>query len=104
MQELLSFATGLTPLLQVGLIVILVIIFKDQIAEKLFGDREDGVKRSTLTSLHNEMSELSQHFNHETTDQNSDIKNAILALGVKQDRAVQILSEIKEYGIKCRKE
>jgi UDP-3-O-acyl-N-acetylglucosamine deacetylase len=58
--------------------------------------------RNALQPLLSEMEKLSLHFNHETTDNQNRIAASIEHMHDKQDAAVQLLREIKEYGIKCR--
>lgn len=60
--------------------------------------------RNAIAPLHLEMQQLSQHFNHETTDNQKDIQAALEAIHETTTATSQILKEIKEYGIKCRKD
>lgn len=64
----------------------------------------DADVRNALQPLLSQMEELSLHFNHETTSNQEKTISLIEGMHSKQDKAVQILSEIKEYGIKIRKE
>ena len=65
---------------------------------------EGGNLYKTLFELHTDMQTLSQHFNHETTDNQIKIDSKLDSLTRGQDRLIQIMSEIKEYGVKIRKE
>lgn len=60
--------------------------------------------QTLLSSLQGQMENLSLHFNHETTAQWSDVKDMLKAQTASHEASLQILKEIKEYGIKCRKE
>lgn len=60
--------------------------------------------QALLSKLQTDMSELSLHFNHETTDNQKNIQDGIGKILEQQSDATQVLKEIKEYGIKCRKD
>lgn len=64
----------------------------------------DADNRNVSQILLTQMQELSAHFNHETTDNQKRIETGLDKLLEQQSGATQILKEIKEYGIKCRKE
>lgn len=64
----------------------------------------DANLRKDFQKLLTAMEVLTKHFNHETTSELGDLREGIDKMHEKQDKVVQILSEIKEYGIKCRKE
>lgn len=60
--------------------------------------------KKTLETMVYQMSELSNHFNHETTSELVGIKEALLKLSEKQEAANELLRAIDKYGIKCRKD
>lgn len=96
MEQLLSIASGLTPVLQVVLIAVLAIIFWEPIAQRLGWKEEKEEKMPPWANT------LVQHFNHETTDAQEKIIEHLEILHEKSDRSNQLLEEILKYGITCR--
>lgn len=70
---------------------------------KWFFDQKDTQKevdadnRNALQPLMSRMDELSLHYNHETTEK-------LTALEASALKTLQILTELKEYGIRIRKD
>lgn len=64
----------------------------------------DADMRNVLQTMVYQMSELSNHFNHETTESQIRIEKALEKLLTTSDDTNRALQEILKYGIKCRKE
>lgn len=60
--------------------------------------------KKTLETMVYQMSELSNHFNHETTSELENIHTALEKISERQEAGNEILRAIDKYGIKCRKE
>lgn len=98
MQGVLAIASGLSPILQIILAVILAVIFWEPIAQRMGWQEKKEEKTPDWAGI------LIQHFNHDTTDNQTKIESHLQIMHEKQDKVVQLLGEIKEYGIKCRKD
>lgn len=108
MESLLPLLQGLTPVLQVILLISLAVIFWEPIAMKIGWrkaeeDEEEVVPMWAQTLL--------QHHNHDQTEQNERIIRGLDAMSAKQDKfaeamtqQTQLLGEIVRYGVKCRQE
>lgn len=71
---------------------------------KFWGDQDSQLKTPTIKDLHDQMSQLQGHFNHETTDRLDQINS-------KHDKLIEGVEELKlkhweyeKYGIRVRKE
>lgn len=104
MEGLLTIASGLSPLLQLFLIVMFGIIFWEPIAQRIGWKSKNDEIPPYIATLLEQQDTLTQHFNHDTTSHQEEIKAHLETMHEKQDKAVQILTEIKEYGLKCRKD
>lgn len=62
----------------------------------------DATTRNVLQTMVFQMSELSNHFNHETTASQERIEIALSKLLDKSEESNQSLKEILKYGIECR--
>ncbi len=107
MQDLLSLATGLTPILQIVLTVVLAIIFWEPIAQRIGWKPKEEAMESTPAWA----SQLTLHYNHETTDaligirETQEKTNDLVRDHNRLDeRVIILLEEIQKYGVKCRKE
>lgn len=60
--------------------------------------------RTVLQSLLLQMEKLSEHYNHDTTDQNDRIIGKLDTIINKHEESHRLLGEMKEYGVKCRQE
>ena len=89
MEQLLTIASGLTPVLQVVLIVILAVIFWEPIAQKI------GWKEEKKEEMPSWAAQLMDYYNHSTTDKLNEIHDEV-------KEANRTLEEMKTYGISLR--
>ena len=103
MEALLSFLSGLAPLVQLSVIVAALIVFRKSIIKQLGWQTDEEKQADIEREVPSWAQELLLHFNHDTTKQWDDVGNDVKEMHSKQDRVVRLLEEIKEYGIICRK-
>ncbi len=79
--------------------------------EEALGAETVAAIRNLMAPLFSEMQLLSQHFNHETTDQWDEVRADLKTLHTKHDahdrrhdKIEYMLDDIKSNGIRCRKE
>lgn len=96
MEALLAIVQGLSPIVQLVLVVGFLIIFWKPIAQQLGWVGEDDEKVPIWAV------ELLQHFNHDTTNQNDKIVQMLEQSHDMHKSTLQVLGEMQKYGLKCR--
>lgn len=100
MQETtLHFLSNLAPVVQIVVGIAALIIFWEPIAQRLGWKKSDPSKQESVPLW---AQTLIMHFNHETTDGQKRLEEGMGDLQKTSNRSVQLLEEIKEYGIPCR--
>lgn len=116
MNEALQWATGLTPVLQVLLIIVLCIIFWEPIAQRVFGYESEKPEveperssRDWFVGIEEQISQvvrisgqLAEHYNHETTGLLTEIRDTLLKLQGGVEKLHQQNAEWEKFGIPTR--
>lgn len=116
MTEALQWAQGLTPVLQVILIVVLCVIFWEPIAQKVFGYEPKKIEseperssRDWFVGIEEQISEvvrisgqLAEHYNHETTGLLTEMRDLLTKLNSGLEKLHQQNSEWEKFGIPTR--
>lgn len=102
MAELVGIAEGLTPVLQVIILTIFIIVFKDEIAHKFFGIKNGNGAARRFDAIDREIASLKENHAAHILEEIQDVKEIQKNMCQKLEKMLAHLESIRVDGVRLR--